>query len=125
VPDKRRPSARRIAGAQAAYFLPTAVAPIVSRRGFEAVTGPKREWWLVITVAALVGSIGAALAVGARQDEPGPELAVLGGGAAAGLALVDIVYVTRRQISPMYLLDAVVELGFVAAWLRRAPSPTR
>jgi hypothetical protein len=112
-----RLSARRISAAQAGYYLPTAIAPFVSRRGFEAITGPKREWWLVITVSSLIGAIGATLAVGSRHGDPGPELAVLGGGAAAGLAMVDIVYVARGRISPVYLLDGAVELGFVVAWL--------
>jgi hypothetical protein len=112
-----RPAAKRIAAAQAAFYLPTAVAPFVSRRRFEAVTGPKRDWWLVITVSSLIGSIGAALAVGSRQPDAGPELAMLGGASAVGLAAVDIVYVARRQISAVYLLDAAVELGFAGVWL--------
>jgi hypothetical protein len=110
-------SAAQIAAAQAAYYLPTAIAPLLSRRRFEAVTGPKRDWWLVITVSALIGPIGAALAVGSRDSDPRPALAVLGGGAAAGLAAVDVVYVARRRISAVYLLDAAIELAFVAAWL--------
>jgi hypothetical protein len=114
-----RLSATKISAAQAAYYLPTAIAPLVSRRRFEAVTGPKQDWWLVITVASLIGAVGATLAMGARHGNPGPELAVLGGGVAAGLATVDIVYVARRRISPVYLLDSAVELGFVAAWLLR------
>jgi len=117
-----RPTAQKIAAGQAGYYLPTAIAPLVSRRGFETITGHKREWWLVITVSALIGAIGAALAVGARHGEPGPEIVVLGAGAAAGLAMVDIVYVSRRRISPVYLLDAAVELGFVITWLLLARS---
>ncbi|HSO98183.1 MAG TPA: SPW repeat protein, partial [Solirubrobacteraceae bacterium] len=34
------PSRRAIAIAQAAYYVPTAIAPFVSRRGFESITGP-------------------------------------------------------------------------------------
>jgi hypothetical protein len=37
------PSARQVAAAQAAYYLPTAVLPFVSRRAFESVTGRKLE----------------------------------------------------------------------------------
>ena len=40
--------------AQSAYYVVTGVFPFVSRRGFEALTGPKREWWLVQTVGAVV-----------------------------------------------------------------------
>src|SRR5947209_20416512 len=63
---------RTLAAVQAAYYLPTAIVPFISRRAFERVTGPKTEWWLVLTVSALVGAVGAALGVAAR-GEPGPE----------------------------------------------------
>jgi hypothetical protein len=104
---------------QAAYYVPTAIAPFVSRRAFERVTGPKREWWLVLTVGSLVGAVGAALAVSAR-GEPGPEILVLGAGSAAGLGVIDVVYVLRGRISPVYLLDAAVELPLAGAWLASA-----
>ena len=34
-----------------------------------------------------------------------------------GLAIVDFMYVARRVISPIYLADTVVELGFLAWWV--------
>ena len=37
---------RRVLALQGAYYAATGVAPFVSRRAFEAVTGPKLEWWL-------------------------------------------------------------------------------
>lgn len=49
----------RVIGALGGYYVATGVAPFVSRRAFEAVTGPKREWWLVQTVGALVTAAGA------------------------------------------------------------------
>jgi hypothetical protein len=110
------PRRRTLAAAQAAYYVPTAIVPFVSRRAFERVTGPKTEWWLVLTVSALVGAIGSALGVAAR-GEPGLETAVLGAGSAAGLGLIDVVYVSRGRISPVYLLDAAVQLPLAAAWL--------
>ncbi|MDB5296907.1 MAG: hypothetical protein JWO31_2890 [Phycisphaerales bacterium] len=39
-----------------------------------------------------------------------------GGGSAAGLAAVDVVYVVRRVIRPVYLLDAAAELVLMAGW---------
>ena len=44
---------------QGAYYLAGGLAPFVSRRTFEALTGPKREWWLVQTVGALTTPVGA------------------------------------------------------------------
>jgi hypothetical protein len=110
---------RTIAAVQAAYYLPTAIAPFVSRRVFERITGPKREWWLVLTVGSLVGTVGAALAMAAR-DEPQPEIVLLGAGSATVLGTIDVIYVLRRRISPVYLLDAAVELPLAAAWLASA-----
>lgn len=83
---------------QAAYYLPTAVIPFLSRSAFERVTGRKTEWWLVLTVSALVGAVGAALAVSVRA-KPETETVVLGAGAAAGLGLIDVTYVSRRRAS--------------------------
>jgi hypothetical protein len=39
-------------------------------------------------------------------------------GGAAALAAIDTVYVAKRRISPVYLLDAVAEIGLVAGWVR-------
>jgi hypothetical protein len=113
-----RPPARGVAALQAAYFLPTGVIPFLSRRAFQAVTGPKLEWWLVLTVGTQVSAIGATLARAAQRDRVTSELRLLGAGAAAGLGAIDVVYVARGRISPVYLADAVVELALLTAWLR-------
>jgi hypothetical protein len=112
-----RPTGRVVASLQAAYYAATAIAPLISRRRFEAVTGPKSEWWLVITVSGLVGAIGVSLCLAAIRDEVGAEAAVLGAGSAAALGAIDVVYVARRRIAPVYLLDGAAELALVAAWL--------
>jgi hypothetical protein len=43
---------------QAAYYLMTGLWPLFHRRSFEAVTGPKTDYWLVRTVGVLVAAIG-------------------------------------------------------------------
>jgi hypothetical protein len=103
---------------QGGYYVVTGVAPFVSRRAFEAVTGPKTEWWLVQTVGAIVTAVGAALLSGARSGRITPELRGLAAGCAASLAAIDTVYVARKRIAPTYLLDAAAELAVLAA-LRR------
>ncbi len=112
------PRARQVATAQAAYYLPTAVVPFVSRRLFESVTGPKLEWWLVLTVGSLVGTIGGSVGAAATRGRVTFETRILGAGSAASLAAIDIVHVARRRISPVYLLDASIQLALLAAWLR-------
>jgi hypothetical protein len=105
----------RLARLQAIFYIVTGIWPIVSIRSFEAVTGPKVDRWLVKTVGALVAVIGAALALASRRQVD-PEIVVVAAGSAAALAAIDTVYVAKRRISPVYLLDAVAEIVLVAGW---------
>jgi len=101
--------------AQGGYYALTGVAPFVSRKAFEAVTGPKREWWLVQTVGALVTAVGAGLLSAAARDRATPEVVGIAAGSAAGLAGIDVAYVLRGRISPVYLGDAGVQIALLAA----------
>src|SRR3954470_14347624 len=101
--------------AHGAYYVATGVAPFVSRRAFEAVTGPKQEWWLVQTVGVVVTAVGAGLVGAGAFDRVTPEVEFIATGCALGLAGIDVVYVARRRIAPTYLADAAVELALVAA----------
>jgi hypothetical protein len=113
--------------AQGAYYVGTGVAPFVSRRAFEAVTGPKREWWLVQTVGALVTAVGCGLLGAAARDRVTPEITAIAVGCAGSLAAIDVVYVARGRISPVYLADAAVQVALIAglAAPRRCRSPWR
>lgn len=115
---------QRLLLAQGAYYGLTGIWPLVSLRTFEMITGPKADGWLVKTVGVLVGVIGGVLGLAGRQRQPPPEVALLAVGSALGLAAIDITYVARRRISPIYLADAVAELGLVALWLLPAPRAT-
>ncbi len=112
---------RRLAGVQALFYLVTGVWPLLHMRSFEAITGPKMDRWLVKTVGVLVIAIGGSLGLAARAERTTPEIALLGAGSAGGLAAIDIVYVAKRRISPVYLLDAAAELVLVAAWILIRP----
>ena len=100
---------------QAAYYLTTGIWPLVHRRSFEAVTGPKTDFWLVQTVGAVVAAIGAGLALAVRRGDLSTELRTTGALAAGGLAAIDVVYATRGRISSVYLADAALEGLFIAA----------
>jgi hypothetical protein len=106
--------AHRALVAQGGYYVATGLLPFVSRRAFEAVTGPKREWWLVQTVGAIVTVVGGALIAGAVNDRVTPELTAVAAGAALSLAGIDVVYVAKGRIRPTYLADAAVEVALVA-----------
>jgi hypothetical protein len=109
--------------AQAIYFLTTGIWPLVSMRTFEKVTGPKVDEWLVRMVGLLAATIGVGLSVGARRDPRAPEIRTMGLLSALSFGAVDIYYVLRRRISPVYLLDAVAEGVFIAAWMRERVRP--
>jgi hypothetical protein len=98
---------------QGGYYLTTGLMPFVARETFEAVTGPKREWWLVQTVGGLVSVVGGALLLGAARQRYSPELVGVAAGSAAVLAAIDVVYVAKGRISPRYLLDAAVEIALI------------
>ena len=65
---------RRALLVQSAYDVATGLVPFVSRRALEAVTGPKREWWLVQTVGALVTVVGGTLASARSSRRVTPEV---------------------------------------------------
>ncbi len=117
---RSREARHLVAVAHGAFDVVTGVWPLLSMRTFQAVTGPKREHWLVKTVGVTIAAIGGTLAIAGARRRVTPEIATLGIASAAGLALVDVVYVARRRISPVYLVDAVVELAWIAAWARTA-----
>jgi hypothetical protein len=106
----------RLALGQATYFLVTGIWPLVDLRTFEAISGPKVDDWLVKTVGVQVGVVSCVLALAASRLRVTPEVELLAIGSALGLATNDGVYVSRRRIRPIYLLDALIELGFVAGW---------
>lgn len=90
--------------------MTTGIWPVLHMRSFEAVTGPKRERWLVKTMGLFIAAVGVAL--GTTRD-----VRVLGITTAAALCACDVVYAGKRRISPVYLLDAVVEGALVAGWI--------
>jgi hypothetical protein len=112
----RRPPDSLLA-THAAYYVATGVWPLLSRRTFERVTGPKADFWLAQTVGALIATVGIGLAESSRRRNVSPELRTIAILSAASLSLIDIIFVGRRRIRPIYLLDAGAEVALIAAWL--------
>jgi predicted tellurium resistance membrane protein TerC len=106
-----------VALVQGGFYLLTGLWPLLHIRSFLLVTGPKRDLWLVKTVGVLVTVVGAVLLLSAFRGEVPPETAVLAIGCAVALAGVDMVYVGKRVIGPVYLWDAAAEAGLVLWWL--------
>ena len=103
--------------AQGIYYVTTGAVPLISRRLFESITGKKTDWWLVQLVGMLAMSIGATLFVALREEKVSPETRTLAISSALSFALVDVVYVAKRRISPVYLVDAAIELPLAAGVL--------
>jgi hypothetical protein len=106
-----------VALVQGIYYLVTGIWPLFSMRTFLAVTGPKTDLWLVKTVGLILAVIGAVLIYAQRTAAVNLAIVLLAIGAAASLALVEIVYVLKKVISPIYLGDAFVEIVLIIWWV--------
>jgi hypothetical protein len=115
-PPDASPIVARVAKLQGWYYAASGIWPLVSGGTFQAVTGPKADFWLAQTVGLLLAITGAVLILAARAGRVTPEIKLLGILQAAALALVDGYCVFQPRTTLSYLLDAVVELGLVAAW---------
>ena len=112
---------QQLAKLQGLYYLGSGLWPLLQKKSFLAVTGPKTDWWLVQTVGLLVTCIGAQLCQVSRSAESARELKLLAGTCAASLAGIEVYHVARRTIPPVYLLDAVGELAL--GWARQQSKP--
>jgi hypothetical protein len=110
---------------QGGYFLLTGVWPLVSIETFQWVSGRKTDHlstgleadhWLVMAVGVLVTAVAVTLLFAAWRRRFPPEVVVLAIGSAAALATIDIVYVGRQTIAPIYMLDAGFEFVLIAGW---------
>ncbi|QDV38396.1 hypothetical protein [Tautonia plasticadhaerens] len=118
--------AEALAVAQGAYYAATGLWALLDVDSFQEVTGPKVDVWLVKTVGALVTATGGAIGLAGARRRVTPEIELLAAGSALGLAAIDVYYVARGRIAPIYLADAVAELGLAAAWaLVRGPGQGR
>ncbi|MDR3567827.1 MAG: hypothetical protein P4L43_07345 [Syntrophobacteraceae bacterium] len=111
------PKMSQVAVIQGLYLFIMAVWPLASMQSFLRVTGPKADLWLVITVGLLLAIIGAVLISAGFCNRTQYEFAFLGFGTAASLAAIDIYFSIKATISAVYLLDALIEVGFVVLWL--------
>jgi hypothetical protein len=107
----------RVAVLQGSYFVATGVWPLLSRRTFEAITGPKADFWLAQAVGVLVGCLGGTLLVEGTRGRVDSATRWLAASSAAGLAAIDVLYVARGRISKVYLADAAIEAALVLLWI--------
>lgn len=109
-----------LAAAQGLFNLLGGAWPLLHRRSFEWIFGPKQDGWLQHTVGGLLVAAGLAQLRGADHPEGRAVARLLGLGTATTLLAIDLTYVPRGRIRPTYLLDAVLEVGWITAWLRQS-----
>ncbi len=116
---------RAICMMQCVYFLATELCPLIHVMSFQAVTGRKTDnWtavesdhWLLNTVSVLILAIGLTLLTAAARAHIPIEIAVLAVASAVGLIAIDVIYVSRSVIFPVYLIDAALEIILVLLWI--------
>lgn len=109
-----------LARAHGAFNLVGGLWPLVHRRSFEAVFGPKNDRWLQHTVAGLLAGNGVAQILATFSPAGLVEARRIGIITATWLLAIDLKYVTKGDISKTYLLDAAMEVGWLTAWSRPA-----
>jgi hypothetical protein len=90
--------------------------PIVHVRSFEAVFGRKTDRFLEYTVAGLMICVGWSQWTSSRAPGGAAHARNVGIGTAGTLLAIDLIYAPPRRIPATYLLDAALELGWLAAW---------
>lgn len=93
--------------------------PIVSLRSFEWVFGKKHEVYLEMTIGGLMISGGLSQIQSHASAEGVDHARRLGLATATTLLAIDLIYVGRGVLRKTYLLDALFEIGWIAAWLRQ------
>src|SRR5947209_3041068 len=110
---------------QGVYYCVTGIWPLISVESFQWVTGRKTDHlvtgdeadhWLLMTVGVLVTAIGLALLLAAWRKSCPVEVAALALLSAIGLTAIDVVYVARGTIPPIYLADSVAEIALELGW---------
>lgn len=111
---------------QGLFYFVLGLWPIFHIDSFQAVTGPKtdhlptgndNDHWLVYTVGGLIAVVGGTQLISAYLRRCHAEIIFLSLASAFVLMCIDVVFVWREVIAPIYLADAVVELALCVAWL--------
>ena len=120
LPEKTNPSRNPLhnpALLQGIFYLAAGTWPLVDMGSFLDVTGPKTDLWLVSTVGLLLAVVGIVLFCAGIRKKRNLEVFLLGLGSAASLASIEISHVYLKVISPIYLLDAFIEVVLVVCWI--------
>lgn len=107
--------ARSVAGVHAGYLVLTGGWPLLHRRSFEAVTGPKTDFWLVRTVGGLATACGLTLGLAVLRGRRTREVQLLAAAQAVVFAAADLH--ASAHTSRIYLGDVAFQAACLPAWL--------
>jgi hypothetical protein len=123
--DTERSMLSRVWFAHALYFVVGGIWSIVGRRSFEAITGPKTDYWLVRTVGGLLTAVGAVIGFAGYRQRLTPEIRWLAVSTSAVLAVIDAISTASGRLRRVYLLDALTNLLLIGGWLARPEDDAR
>jgi hypothetical protein len=98
---------------QGVYYLLTGVWPLIHIESFLYVTGPKTDVWLVKAISTMFVCIGLVLSLTVLQYSSSFLITVLAVTTALSLLIIDLYYSLNGIISPVYLIDGIVQLAFL------------
>jgi hypothetical protein len=104
---------------QCAFYAFTALWALIDIDSFMLVTGPKIDIWLVKVISWLLLAIAIALAAEIGRPTISLSAYLLAVSSALFLGGTDVYYALNGTISPVYLVDAVVEFIVAFAWALR------
>ena len=113
-------SQARLARAQGLFNVVGGAWPIVWLRSFEWIFGRKRDVYLQKTSGLFFLTTGIALLLAEPTEDGMAAARRIGIGAASVYLAIDLIYVPKREIPATYLLDALMEAGWIYGWARRS-----
>jgi hypothetical protein len=102
---------------QGIYYLVSGLWPIIHIGSFMKVTDPKTDLWLVKTVGAIITAIACVLIFAYANNELSDAIKLLSILSAAVFAMVDLYYPLKSVISKVYMIDGVIQIMIIGAWL--------
>ncbi len=106
-----------VALVQGFYYLVTGVWPILHMDSFLKVTGPKTDLWLVKTVGVLIIVISSGLIYAGITNQFNTPMLMIAMASTVGFIVVELVYVFKHVISPVYAMDALAQFGLLVWWI--------
>lgn len=95
---------------QGIYYVITGMWPLVHLKSFEAISGNKKDHWLVFTVGLLILSSGLVFLYGAlNRENVTPEIILLSVANTLSFIFIDVYFSWKKVIRKVYLMDGLIE----------------